>query len=419
MLTYFPSFFYFSLLTWCPPPPSSHSFSTSDLCQRLGQPTRSVPDSHVAPIVSVFDELKDYLSDSDLSLDYKLARQRRKHQRKTTAVGARSLNRQAQLTSLIQANRKAAAGPVVTSEGSSRRGSSASGDGSDRAADMRTSVVVATKVDDGDGGIMEEGGMSAPAPRKTCAVTGHPRGRSLEPISEETHQLVGNMEEGHPRLGGPPPRGPERPRSRQSPVTDNDDMSSSSGTLKRRTSGSDSGCEDILNRRESGNNNTTSAIGNVNTSISPSSNSILMGANTNRALRAGRESPGDDSEDLWHIDNPYARPYADQPRGQSRDARTADPQLTAAGLSSCFLVSAAQHQLEDRGPEACTLKSVNSSRGVEGSSRTRELNCHSSYSIEPGELQFYLKNLKVKLKQCLIMFYADLIGNLHNRFADC
>ena len=37
-----------------------------------------LPDRHVAPIALVFDELKDYLSESDLSLDYKIARSRSK-----------------------------------------------------------------------------------------------------------------------------------------------------------------------------------------------------------------------------------------------------------------------------------------------------------------------------------------------------
>ena len=37
-----------------------------------------LPDRHVTPIAMVFDELKDYLSESDLSLDYKIARSRSK-----------------------------------------------------------------------------------------------------------------------------------------------------------------------------------------------------------------------------------------------------------------------------------------------------------------------------------------------------
>ena len=37
-----------------------------------------ISDKHIIPIVTVFDDLKDYLSDSDLSLDYRIARQRRR-----------------------------------------------------------------------------------------------------------------------------------------------------------------------------------------------------------------------------------------------------------------------------------------------------------------------------------------------------
>ena len=38
-------------------------------------------DKTVAPIVSVVDDLKDYLSDSDLSLDYRINLQKRKKRR--------------------------------------------------------------------------------------------------------------------------------------------------------------------------------------------------------------------------------------------------------------------------------------------------------------------------------------------------
>ena len=41
-------------------------------------PVGDLPDRHVTPIAMVFDELKDYLSESDLSLDYKIARSRSK-----------------------------------------------------------------------------------------------------------------------------------------------------------------------------------------------------------------------------------------------------------------------------------------------------------------------------------------------------
>ena len=47
----------------------------TDLHQRDKKP---ISDKHIIPIVTVFDDLKDYLSDSDLSLDYRIAKQRRK-----------------------------------------------------------------------------------------------------------------------------------------------------------------------------------------------------------------------------------------------------------------------------------------------------------------------------------------------------
>jgi len=69
-----------------------YSNSTSDLS---GQLPRSVSDKHVIPVVNVFDDLKDYLSDSDMSLDYRISLQRRSHKK------VRSLNKQAQLSSLL------------------------------------------------------------------------------------------------------------------------------------------------------------------------------------------------------------------------------------------------------------------------------------------------------------------------------
>lgn len=67
-------------------------FSMSDLSQKAH---KSVSDKHVIPIVTVFDDLKDYLSDSDLSLDYKIALQRRKQK------NLKNLNKQAQLSSFL------------------------------------------------------------------------------------------------------------------------------------------------------------------------------------------------------------------------------------------------------------------------------------------------------------------------------
>ena len=67
-------------------------FSVTDL-----SPSKdiSVADKHVIPVVTVFDDLKDYLSDSDVSLDYKIALQRRRHK------NSKNLNKQAQLSSLL------------------------------------------------------------------------------------------------------------------------------------------------------------------------------------------------------------------------------------------------------------------------------------------------------------------------------
>jgi len=67
-------------------------FSMSDLSQKVN---KSVSDKHVIPIVTVFDDLKDYLSDSDLSLDYKIALQRRKQK------NLKNLNKQAQLSNFL------------------------------------------------------------------------------------------------------------------------------------------------------------------------------------------------------------------------------------------------------------------------------------------------------------------------------
>ena len=67
-------------------------FSMSDLGSLRERP---VSDKHIIPVVTVFDDLKDYLSDSDLSLDYKIALQRRRQK------NHRNLNKQAQLSSLL------------------------------------------------------------------------------------------------------------------------------------------------------------------------------------------------------------------------------------------------------------------------------------------------------------------------------
>ena len=71
------------------------NFSMSDLGWRNSSDTDKVSDKHIIPIVTVFDDLKDYLSDSDLSLEYQIARQRRRHK------NTRNLNKQAQLSNIL------------------------------------------------------------------------------------------------------------------------------------------------------------------------------------------------------------------------------------------------------------------------------------------------------------------------------
>jgi hypothetical protein len=277
----------------------SHAFSSSDLCQRLGQRTAAAAadDSHVAPIVSVFDELKDYLSDSDLSLDYKLARQRRKHTRKSNAAaaGARSLNRQAQLASLIQANRKAA-------EGNSSRGLAAPAPKND--ADHGQSInsglreTPGTTSDNGQG-ISETASLPAVPQRKTCAVTGHPRGRSLEPISEESQQLAAD----------------------------------------------DSGRSESISRNDLTTNST-------------SNSSSILTKNNDHSISASVERKERPESNFWYVENPYddddEPPAAKRNTSDQSRPRSADQQLTvdaADRLSSCALVSAAQNQLQTRGQQ--------------------------------------------------------------------
>ena len=69
------------------------NFSMSDLGYRNS--SDKVSDKHIIPIVTVFDDLKDYLSDSDLSLEYQIARQRRRHK------NTKNLNKQAQLSNIL------------------------------------------------------------------------------------------------------------------------------------------------------------------------------------------------------------------------------------------------------------------------------------------------------------------------------
>lgn len=77
-------------------------YSMTDLMTPEGgkESTSSIADRHIIPIVSVFDDLKDYLSDSDLSLEYQIARQRRRHK------NTKNLNKQVQLSNILTAQSK-------------------------------------------------------------------------------------------------------------------------------------------------------------------------------------------------------------------------------------------------------------------------------------------------------------------------
>ena len=68
-------------------------FSMTDLANK---PHPSITDKHIIPIVSVFDDLKDYLSDSDLSLEYQIARHR--HSKRTQN---KNMKKQVQLSNML------------------------------------------------------------------------------------------------------------------------------------------------------------------------------------------------------------------------------------------------------------------------------------------------------------------------------
>ena len=59
-----------------------------------------ISDKHIIPIVTVFDDLKDYLSDSDLSLDYRIARQRRRQK------NTRNPSKPGSLSTLLKSEKK-------------------------------------------------------------------------------------------------------------------------------------------------------------------------------------------------------------------------------------------------------------------------------------------------------------------------
>ena len=74
---------------------SSQASRSVTPCWTPGPDPRPALDRHVTPVLTVFDDLKDYLSDSDLSLDYKIALQKRKHKNN------KNLKKQAQLSNFL------------------------------------------------------------------------------------------------------------------------------------------------------------------------------------------------------------------------------------------------------------------------------------------------------------------------------
>ena len=139
----------------------------------------SVADKHVIPVVTVFDDLKDYLSDSDVSLEYKIALQRRRHK------NSKNLNKQAQLSSLLT-SRKPRKLERTSSEG----------DGKPDLELTLARTTVVTKENEssrleedkssadtiGSGGLKRRGSLEGSRSRRSPSAT---RATSLEPILEE------------------------------------------------------------------------------------------------------------------------------------------------------------------------------------------------------------------------------------------
>ena len=139
----------------------------------------SVADKHVIPVVTVFYDLKDYLSDSDVSLEYKIALQRRRHK------NSKNLNKQAQLSSLLT-SRKPRKLERTSSEG----------DGKPDLELTLARTTVVTKENEssrleedkssadtiGSGGLKRRGSLEGSRSRRSPSAT---RATSLEPILEE------------------------------------------------------------------------------------------------------------------------------------------------------------------------------------------------------------------------------------------
>ena len=161
-------------------------FSVNDLS--------SVADKHVIPVVTVFDDLKDYLSDSDVSLDYKIALQRRRHK------NSKNLNKQAQLSSLLTTckSRK------LEGDGESNRKPGEELNLKRTTLNMNVSDNSRLQDDksspDGPGSLKRKGSVEGSRSRRSPSTT---RATSLEPILEE-QRGVRPGETGPLRNGGLP-----------------------------------------------------------------------------------------------------------------------------------------------------------------------------------------------------------------------
>ncbi len=318
----------------------------------------------MTPVLSVFDELKDYLSDSDLSLDYKLARQRRKHRKNNSLAASRSLNRQVQLANLLSANRK----PEGSSSSSNNNNNNNNNNSrcfspaNSNTEVERDAAKAEASVKSGDArGSAEDcadrfSSLPSAAARKMCAVTGHPRGRSLEPISEEAQTAHSGAADAVARAeqrnndgvqnrpadnsngftSSPLGKWPERPQSSQGRLTataEFADMDSRGPHTGQRSS-----------------------------TLPRSSNSIFSASNSSECLSLADTWSTGTLDNHWQVDNPYAKgstavsgqkPVMQaSPSGASRTLQPSRGSYGgSAGLDSCVLVSAAQQRLQRRGQE--------------------------------------------------------------------
>jgi len=196
--------------------------------------------------------------------------------------------------------------------------------------------------------------LPSAAARKMCAVTGHPRGRSLEPISEEAQtahsgaaDAVARAEQRNNGGGQNRPadnnnwltfsslgKWPERPQSSQGRLTASDefsDMDSRGPHTAHRSS-----------------------------TLPRGSNSIFSANNNSEFLSLADTWSTGTLDNHWQVDNPYAegstavsgqKPVMQaSPSGASRTLQPSRGSYGGSvGLDSCVLVSAAQQRLERRG----------------------------------------------------------------------